>query len=275
VTGAVAAAALGLTILAAAAPPPKVEPVWLIVAASDPTATGIAQKAKAMAAALPHALVVQTRDCGDKKNLFALAAQVVDSADAAKGALPAVHGAVKDAYVKKCAVVAGSLLSLRYPAVDATIADVPDSAVNWDEDDRVSTTAALPHNGALVVARYFVNQPDDPLEGRRERVIRPGATGNEAKTLSDDCPSAAAFAELQGRVAFECAREQAGDQLLHSVLAFDASGAKLADVSHCRKPRFAGADALTCSEESVDANGKLKLRAKRVSLSPAGEKRTP
>ena len=39
--------------------------------------------------------------------------------------------AVKDAYVKKCAVAPHSLLSLRFPAVDASIADVPDSAVNW------------------------------------------------------------------------------------------------------------------------------------------------
>ncbi len=277
-TGAVAAAALWLATQAttpAAATLPKAEPaVWLIVAASEPTATAIAQKARAMASALPHALVVQTRDCGDKKSVFALAAEVTDSADAAKGALPAMRSAIKDAYVKKCAVVAGSLLSLRYPAVDASIADVPDSAVNWDEEDRVSTTAALPHDGALVVARYFVNAPDDPLEGRRERVIRPGAGRNDGKTLSDDCPSAAAFTDLDGRVAFECAREQAGDQLLHSVLAFDAGGAKLADVPHCRKPRFTAPDALTCSEESVSANGKLKLRSKRVPL-PRPADRTP
>jgi len=265
---AVAATALWL----AAAAPPRSDQVWLIVAASEPTATAIAQRARALASTVPRALIVQTRDCGDKKNVFAVAAKIADSADDAKAALPAVRNTVKDAFVKKCTVVANSLLSLRYPAVDASIADVPDSAVNWDEDDRVSTAAPLPHDGALVVARYFVNQPDDPLEGRRERVVRPGAGPTDGKTLSDDCPSAGAFTEQQGRIAFECAREQAADQLLHSVVVFDASGAKLADVSHCRKPRFTGADALTCSEESVDASGKLKLRAKRVSLAAAPNK---
>jgi hypothetical protein len=270
VIGAVAAAALWLAAVA-----PAAEPVWLIVAASDPAATAIAQKAKALASTLPRALIVQTRDCGDKKNVFAITAKISDSAEDAKAALPAVRKAVKDAYVKKCAVVAGSLLSLRYPAVDASIADVPESAVNWDEEDRVSTTAALPHDGALVVARYFVNEPNDPLEGRRERVIRPAAGHSDGKTLADDCPSAGGFTESQGRVAFECAREQAGDQLLHSVLAFDADGTKLADVPHCRKPRFTAPDALTCSEESVNASGKLKLRSKKVSLPSAAAPGTP
>jgi hypothetical protein len=274
VIGAVAAAALCMAIPAAPSAP-AAEPVWLIVAASDPAATAIAQKAKSLASTLPHALIVQTRDCGDKKNVFAIATKIADSAEDAKAALPAVRNAVKDAYVKKCAVVAGSLLSLRFPAVDASIADVPDSAVNWDEEDRVSTTAPLPHDGALVVARYFVNEPNDPLEGRRERVIRPGSSHGDGKTLADDCPSAGGFTESQGRIAFECAREQAGDQLLHSVLAFDAAGAKLADVPHCRKPRFTAADALACSEESVNANGKLKLRPKKVSLPRAAGPGTP
>ena len=158
---------------------------------------------------LPRALIVQTRDCGDKKNVFAIAAKIADSAEDAKAALPAVRNAVKDAFVKKCAVVAGSLLSLRFPAVDASIADVPDSAVNWDEEDRVSATAPLPHDGALVVARYFINEPNDPLEGRRERVIRPGAGHSDGKTLADDCPSAGGFAESQGRIALRV-RARAG-----------------------------------------------------------------
>jgi hypothetical protein len=275
VIGAVAAAALWLAIPAVAATP-AAEPVWLIVAASDPAATAIAHKAKSLASTLPRALIVQTRDCGDKKNVFAIAAKIADSAEDAKAALPAVRNLVKDAYVKKCAVVAGSLLSLRFPAVDASIADVPDSAVNWDEEDRVSTTAALPHNGALVVARYFVNDPEDPLEGRRERVIRPAAAGRTGgKTLADDCPGAGGFTESQGRIAFECGSEQAADQMLHNVLVFDAGGAKLADVSRCRKPRFAAPDALTCSEESVNASGKLKLRPKKVSLPRAATPGAP
>lgn len=267
---AVAAAALWLASPAAAAAP-AAETVWLVVAASDPTATAIAQKAKSLASTLPRALIVQTRDCGDKKNVFAIAVKIADSAEVAKAAVPTVRNTVKDAFVKKCAVVPGSLLSLRFPAVDASIADVPDSAVNWDEEDRVSTAAPLPHDRALVVTRYFVNQPEDPLEGRRVRVSLPGTGRGDGKTLADDCPSAGGFTESQGRIAFECGSEQAADELLHNVLVFDAAGAKLADVPRCRKPRFTAPDALTCSEESVNASGKLKLRPKKVSLPrPAG-----
>ena len=271
---AVAAAALCMAVPAAPSAP-AAEPVWLIVAASDPAATAIAQKAKSLASTLPHALIVQTRDCGDKKNVFAIAAKITDSADDAKAALPAVRNAVKDAYVKKCAVVPGSLLSLRFPAVDASIADVPDSAVNWDEEDRVSTIAPLPHDGALVVARYFVNEPEDPLEGRRVRVIRPAAGHGDGKTLADDCPDAGGFTQSQGRIAFECGSEQAADQTVHKVLVFETDGSKLADVPRCRKPRFTAPDALACSEESVNASGKLKLRPKKVSLPRAAGPGTP
>lgn len=237
--------------------------VWLVVMGSSATAEGIAQKAKAVASSLPPHLVVQTRDCGAGGNVFALAA-VADSAEAARALLPRARAVVGDAYVKRCDVVPRSLLALRTSVVDPSIYDVPVDAVNWDDEARVSASVPLGDGRAVVIQRYFVNDPEDPLEGRRERVLLPGVPA--PKVLQNDCSSAEAFTEREGRIAFQCAREQAGDALLHDVVVVARDGAPLATVSHCRAPRWAGAGSIACDAESVDAQGRLILREKRTEL---------
>jgi hypothetical protein len=84
-------------------------------------------------------LVFQTADCGERHNVFGVALELSDSADAAKVALQRVRSTVKGAYIKRCTVTPRSLLALRLPAVDSSIANVPDDAVNWEDSDRVST----------------------------------------------------------------------------------------------------------------------------------------
>jgi hypothetical protein len=242
---------------------PEPDRVWLVVVASNTSAEAIARKAKQVASALPPHLVVQTRDCGARDNVFALAA-VAGSVDAARGLLPQLQHVAADAYVKRCDVVPRSLLALRTSAVDPSIYDVPEDAVNWDAEARISASVPLADGRALIVQRYFVSDPEDPLEGRRERVLLPQAPA--PKVLQNDCPSAEAFTTRAGRIAFQCAREQAGDALLHDVVLFAADGAALATISHCRAPRFASADSVTCDAESVDAEGRLALREKRTEL---------
>jgi len=246
---------------------PKPEHLWLLVGASDSQPAGIARKAKALARAQSGGLVIQTKDCGDKKNVFAWVAEIANSAEEAQAALPHAQSAVKDAYVKRCDVVPRSLLALRFPAVDPSIADVPDTVVNWEDEDRTSSTVPLTDGRVVVIARYFVHEADDPLEGRRERVVLAG--GTDKRVLVNDCPSPDGFTANRGRVAFACAREQAGDELLHSVLVFGTAGDKVADIPHCRKPRWSGGATVVCDEESVNAQGRLKLRAKRIVLTDA------
>jgi hypothetical protein len=252
-------------LVAAAAPSTEPERVWMVIGASDATPAGIARKAKALSAATPDGLIVQTADCGDHKNMFGWASAVVPSAEGGQAALVRLRATIKDAYVKRCDPVPRSLLSFRVPAVDASIADVPGTAVIWQDRDKTSSTLPLPDGRALIVVRYFVDIPNDPLEGKRERVML--ADGSRPrKVLEDNCPSPGDPIAKQQRVAFTCAREEAGDQLLHSVLAFDGVGAKLAEIAHCRRPQWSGADALVCDEELVGPTGRLKLRAKRVPL---------
>ena len=196
---------------------------------------------------------------------FGVALDIAGSADAAKDALRRARGVVNDAYVKRCAVAPRSLLALRFPAIDSSIASVPDDAVNWDDVDRISTAINLPDGRDAVVQRVFVNDPEDPMEGRRVRVLlvrRPG----QGKVLIDDCTSPEQFKTSHGLLAFQCAGPDAGDQLLHDVLVFDNDGRQLAKVESCRDPRLPDGSAVTCAEESVNAKGRLKLRTKRVVL---------
>jgi hypothetical protein len=149
--------------------------------------------------------------------------------------------------------------------VDPSIADVPKTAVNWSEADRVSAARPLPDGRSLLVEPYYVNVKDDPLEGRRERVaITDLHDGNVV--LEQDCYRPGTATVTEGRIAFDCEREQAGDHLLHSVVAFDAAGRKITEVKHCRNPKWMGASILTCESESVGANGKLVLAPNRVPL---------
>ena len=257
-------AALGL----AAALPARAVRVWLLVGASDVSAAALAQRAKPLAAKIPTGLVMQTRDCGELKNVFAWVAELAGSAEAAQAALPGARALAPDTYIKRCDAKPGSLLALRIHAIDPSIAAVPGTAVNWREQDRVSTVQALGNGRSLLVTRYFVDDPNDPLEGRRERVSVVAASGQRT-VLQEHCLDPSRVSAQRGDLVFQCAREQAADELLHSVLAFDAAGRKLAEIEHCRNPQWTGERMLACDAESVDADGRLRLHRKRTPVAAA------
>jgi len=241
------------------------ERLWLVIGASDLTAAGIAHKAQLLALRIPHGFIVQTTDCGDKNNLFAWVAEATASAEAAQAALSRIRETVKDAYVKRCDVKPGTMLALRITAIDSSIADVPDATVNWQDEDRISSVRPLPDGRTLVIARYFANVTDDPLEGRRERVLLVESPDRHL-VLEENCINPGSIVTHQRRIAFHCVREQAGDHLLHNVVVFDAAGKKLTEVQRCRDPRWSGERAIVCKAESVRPNGQLELHAKHIEL---------
>lgn len=238
---------------------------YLVIGASDGSPQRIAVRARELAQRTGRpGLVVQVADCGEQRQVFAWAAEVASSAAAAQQALAAVQGAAPDAYVKRCKVQPGSLLALRVPAIDPSIARVPLQVVNWSDADRVSAVAPLPGGSQLVLVRYYGGSAEDPLEGRRTRVAL-AAPGGALKTLTDDCSGAAQFVRSGSWIAFTCDTEQAADHVLHTVRAYGANGAPAGAFARCRRPSIAG-DALTCQAEEVDGDGKLKLGARTQRL---------
>lgn len=257
--------ALLAVLLFGSAPLARAERLWLVIAGSDASAAAIAQNAKRFASVAPNGLVAQMNDCGEKRNVFAWIAAISATEGRAKPALDRVRETVKDAYIKRCDVKPHSLLALRMNAVDPSIADVPATAVNWEEADRVSSARRLPDGRTLVIARYFSRAADDPLEGRRERVLLVDATGKQW-ILDENCPSAGSIAAKYGLVALQCAREQAADHLMHTVLVFDSSARKLMEIQRCRKPTWLNSAVLACDAESVRADGQLVLRRTRTEV---------
>ncbi|CAD5373250.1 conserved exported hypothetical protein [Rubrivivax sp. A210] len=245
------------------------ERLWLVVGASDTSAARLARQAQALAPRASAGLVVQMRDCGAARQAYAWVAEVASSAEAAQAALARARTYAADAYVKRCDAVAGSLLARRIPAIDASIAAVPEDAVNWGDEDRVSELRTLGAGRSLLVTRHFDARPNDELEGRRTRLSLIGADG-QARLLLEHCLIGAAPAAVsrQGDVALQCASEQAADHLLHRVHAYSAAGAEWGRFERCRNPRWAEAaqPVLSCEAESVAADGRLELRRQRQPL---------
>ena len=255
---------LALLVLPAAAA--RAEKVWIVVGASSPSSDGIARAAKPLAARWPGGLIFRAADCGEKRGVFGWAYRVAASADDAKAALAAGREVAEGAYVKACDVAPRSLLALRVPAVDASIADVPPSvAEDWDDEDRVSSAVPIADGPTLVLKRvYKAAFLEDPDEGKDQGVwLAEG--GGKLKVLAESCSPAEAFATRNGKLAFQCGDSIAADELLHKVLVFDGDK-QVAAVSSCRKPRWTGPAALVCSSESVGLDGRLRLRAKKISV---------
>lgn len=232
------------------------EDIWLIVGASDPTPTGIAHKWKVLGN--DSGIVVKSSDCGDSKDVFAWVPKLATSIERARSSLRAVKRSVQDAYVKKCRVQPRSLLAFRETAVDISIADIPATAVNWEDADRITTVQPLKNSWHIVISRYYEGDLEDPLEGRRERVILVGE-GGERHSL-EQCVVPGMFATDEGMLAFQCTVAQAGDEVLHNVVVYTMGGQKTKEVMHCRNPAFRGKRTIICESEVVGADGVLKLQ---------------
>ena len=256
-------AVFALLLLPAAA---RAQKAWLVVGASSSSPDGIARAAKPLAARWPGGLIFRTRDCGERRDVFGWAYAVTDTPDHADAALAQARKIAAGAYVKACDVVPRSLLALRVPAIDASIANVPASVgEDWSDKDRVSEAVALPDGRTLVIKRVF--KPDlleDPDQGKDQGVWLAQGEG-KLKALVELCSPAEAFTAREGKLAFQCGDSIAADQLMHKVLVFDGER-QVSAVSSCRKPRWTGPAALVCSAESIDADGKLALKPKKISI---------
>lgn len=240
---------------------------YLVVAGSSRDPTEIAKRANDLSTSIPNGIIAQSADCGDTRNVFAFVAEVSDSLQRARSAAERLKPAVKDAYIKKCDVKAGSLLALGIGAVDASIADLPKDAVNWNDTDRVYSTILLSPSLSLVIERYYAPGSDDPLEGRREGILL-ATTDGRRRPLEESCYGTKG-ASLNGRlIAFECEREQAADNILHSVLVYTDDGRLAQEIERCREPKWAAKDRLTCLKESVDSSGKLALAPFTAEIAP-------
>ena len=241
----------------------RAEQLFLTVAASSRQPAAIAAVAARLAPVAPRGFVVATGDCGDTKPAVAFVAAVSATREDARKSLNDAQAFASDAYLKPCRVRPGSLLALRIGAVDPSISGVPKDAVNWTDADRITTPRPMDGSAFLVTVRRYIDVPNDPLEGRRSRVLlaRPG---KPAVTLTDTCFDPGSSAVAGNLIALECAREQAAGHVLHGIEVITREGRHLMDIPRCGAPAWAELHVLVCGEEQVSADGTLTSHRKRV-----------
>jgi hypothetical protein len=240
---------------------------WLVIAASQREVVPALEASRKLQARWPHATVVASTDCeGLRPGLHLAVAEMATNRAGADAALQKLKSEVPDAYVRECRPKVDSTLGAGVPLVDPSIADVPSDSVNWSDRDRVSSVVKVSDVSYVWIKRWYSPTADDPLEGRRESVLYFEGSPENAKELQASCTDAQAV-QHGHLLALSCTRENAGDNLLHEITIFDTpSGKALKSVQRCREPAFVTSTEVTCKAESVNAQGKLKLEAKRIPL---------
>ncbi len=238
--------------------------VWLVVASTHRTVLPAMKAAAMLRVAWPEVTVIASSDCASFRAGFYLT--VVRSAQSQPAAadLRKLKSHIPDANVRTCNPRPGTRIALGLPLIDASIANVPANSVNWTDEDRISTVTKLPAIGYLWIQRRYEPDAEDPREGRRESVFFLLSSQKDAVLLDPDCANSS-FAQKDGWIALSCARELAADHMLHELRVLEqASGKAVFTAPRCREPRFESAEEVSCQAESVDAEGKLKLTAKRL-----------
>jgi hypothetical protein len=240
---------------------------WLVIAASQRNVVPALEAIRKMQTEWPHAAVVASNDCdGLRPGLYLAVAEVAADRAAADAALQKLKSKIPDAYVKECRPKLNSTLAAGVPLVDPSIPKVPGDSVNWSDRDRISSARKLKDKGYLWIRRWYSPAVEDPLEGRRESVLYFDGNPANAKELQANCadPQVVQGSDL---LALSCARETAGDNLMHETMVFDTtSGKARKSIPHCREPAFVSPHEITCKTESVNARGELELQTERVPI---------
>jgi len=240
---------------------------WLVIAGSYPTVQPALKSKQSLRTFFPEAEVVASSDCSNvKPDLYLTVVTITKDTDSAKKVLAKVKERNTDSYLRECHPKPDSRILLSVPLVDASIEKVPEDAVNWTDEDRISKIVKLPDRGYLWIRRRYEAVPEDPREGRRESVLFFISSPEQSTQLEVDCTDPA-FHQKGNRIALSCARETAADNLLHETKVYEAaSGKELVTVPRCRRPKLESPAELICQAEEVGPQGKLRLRPKHLPL---------
>src|ERR1019366_1114083 len=242
------------------------ETKWLAVVSTNPSVQRAIAGARQLHAASGVVTVVASDDCMNlKPALFLTVAGIFDDQETAQRTVSAVHKPIRGSCVRACGPKPASRVHFGINAVDASIFEAPPDAVNWTDEDRLSEVRAA---GSMFVwiRRRYEKGKNDPREGRRTSMYLFKTDPSSAQKLTSDCADTQVVVS-DSLVALACARETAGDNLLHQVQVLDTrSGRALQTVDRCRNPKFIIGAELTCEAEAVGPDGVLKLTPKRLSL---------
>lgn len=257
---------LGVCALVLAAPlPSSAQVTWILVGKIDGSAQLMAKELVQRTRAGDQGTVVNLAECGSGRVGLAWAARSFDREKEAQKELEDSKRRNPGMRIVECEQWENTLLAHGISAVDASIAEVPSDAVNWSEEDRISELKTSLKGGRVAVIRYFNGANSDPLEGRREKVMFL-APKRAPIVVRDSCVSPDSFFPGEGYWGFSCAREPAGNTLLHDTIVVDDLGKILTVSRNCRTPSAGAAGWFKCQREEVDSSGQLLLQPIKVMI---------
>jgi hypothetical protein len=243
-------------------------PTWLAIAAAGKQLQPVMARRQTIVQEFPESFVARTRDCINlNTDVYVLVAAQSSTQEEAGKQLSQLKRRVPDAYLRRCDARESSLISLGIPTVHPSVWQVPAEAVNWGDEDRTTELKPLGGRRLLLVEREYRKGEDSPREGRTEIISYLADGGGQRIVLERDCFDIGRASLSANRIAFHCASGAAAETTIHTTNVYDlGSGKRIVTQKSCRDPKFESANALTCKEETVDGDGELRLRRRRVEL---------
>lgn len=234
--------------------------LWLSIVATHKTLPGAVAEFRQLGKLDAQLNLYASNDCiGLVPDLYVVA-QVENNRDKALANTKAWQElGISDAYVKHCQVAKLSRLALNIALIDRSFEKQKQAAVNWDLTEATSQVISLSETKVGIVRPVYQDKPDDIREGIKIGVFfHDFATSDyQTKKLSDNCINPE-FNLSQNHLMLTCVTEAAANHLLHTTQVFSLPEANLLHtLDRCRSPSII-ADRLNCSEEFIDAEGRLQ-----------------
>ncbi|ETX04128.1 MAG: hypothetical protein ETSY2_30600 [Candidatus Entotheonella gemina] len=242
------------------------QPVWLVIASTEQTASAVLGVKAALRDEWPNSTVVRSNDCKNlKQGLYLLSIGIFRAHDEAKRALKQLQAWIPDAYLRKCIMEKPSLLSLGIPLIHPSIEHAPVDVVNWSDNDRTSELIMIRGLGVLLLERRYDPQDESMLEGRSQSVYVIRSNQSSLILLEKNCLGLGGIQYYRNMnlLAFHCERGIAADHIVHTSKVITLNPVNVVfEQPWCRNPQVKAGKVFTCEKELVDAEGDLSLRRK-------------
>ncbi len=253
-----------------AAPPSKVESLFLVIVGTEKQETSIISKYQELGKKYSKIELISTNDCINlKPDLVLLVAQRASTKADAEAILQEAKKHVADSYVRECKVKPAALLARGISLVHDSILVLDNDALsNWVYSDVVTETVDLEHEMFLLVERSFNSELVDFGDGRQS-TLRWMKNGVEPVQVLDQCWDFSLTNQQESFVVFQCMTAMAADNYIYTSYVFDTNKKHIIfKKEYCQDGVLKDEAHLVCQAQSVNEFGELNLEHKQFSVMP-------
>lgn len=205
--------------------------------------------------------VISSNDCTNlKPGLVLYVADKVHNKADAKKALNKAKALVPDSYLRKCNIKPNSLLSNGFSYIHDSLFKLPEDTISWTFDDVMSELVPLNENISFLVEKKFNGDINDEVEGRQSALYYVEPNSTKPKLILNQCWDFASPSQKNKLLVFQCMTGMAANHYIHTVYAYNITQNNISfKKEFCQQSSIKNEKLIACLEESVDANGELKL----------------